>query len=109
MQHEAIQFSHWFSSSQMLINSSETKILSYHNKTKSLPIAGEQIQLVALFKLLGLIIQSNCKCDLQIKSCIRKASKRIFPLREGLKRHRQTGSSMATRFGNCRRKRILTD
>jgi hypothetical protein len=80
MQQEANHISHWCSSSQMVINSSKTKMLPYHNKTRSLSIAGEQIELVTSFKLLGLIIQRNCKWDLQITSSIRKASKRIFPL-----------------------------
>jgi hypothetical protein len=91
LQVEADHISHWCSSNQMLINSSKTKMLPYHNKTRSLSIVDKQIELVTSFKLLGLTIQSNCKWDLQVTSSIRKASKRIFPLIQ----LRRTGISIA--------------
>jgi hypothetical protein len=70
----------WCSANQMFINSSKTKMMCYHSKSRNISIAGQSVEVVDKFKLLGLTVQNNCKWNHQVDCSIAKASRRIFPL-----------------------------
>ncbi|KAI8484066.1 hypothetical protein Bbelb_381840 [Branchiostoma belcheri] len=86
MQEELTKFSQWSEQNFMLLNADKCKVMTFCFMTRPPPpmvltINGKELEIVAVARLLGVLLQSDLKWEANVSGMLSKANSRLFLLR----------------------------